>query len=77
MTERAACHRNRLIFLRLISTQAIMLFFPQAVIGFHCMLGALVKTVAYSLAKINEGIDFVELNRMAFYSGQKPKSTLY
>lgn len=53
-----------------------MLFFPQPVIGFHCVLGALVKTVAYSLAKINEGIDFVELNRMAFCSGQKPKSTL-
>lgn len=37
---------------------------------------ALVNTVAYSLAKINECIDFVELNRMAFYSGQKPKSAL-
>lgn len=54
-----------------------VLFFHQPVIGFHCMLGPLVKTVAYSSAKINECIDFVELKRMAFYSGQKPKSTLF
>lgn len=34
--------------------------------GFRCMLRALVNTEAYSLAEINDCIDFVELNRMAF-----------
>lgn len=50
-----------------------ILFFLQPAIGFHCMIRAPVKTVAYSLAKINECIEFVELNTMAFSRGQKPK----
>lgn len=76
MTEKAAYYRN--FFLSwLISTQAILFCsFHNQPLGFHCRLRALVKTVAYSLAKISECIDFVELNGMAFYSGQKPKSTL-
>lgn len=42
--------------------------------GFHSLPWALLSTVAYSLAKINECIDLVELNRMGFYSGPKPRS---
>lgn len=57
-------------------TLSHVLFFPQLAISLHCMLTAHVRTEAYSSAKINECIDFVELNTTTLYGGQKPGSTL-
>lgn len=48
-------------------TLSHVLFFPQLAIGLHCMLTAHVRTEAYSSAKINECIDFVELNRTTLW----------
>ena len=56
-------------------TPCFVLYFSPWLPGFLFMPETL-TTVVYSSAKINECIEFVELNRMAFYSGQKPRSAL-